>query len=368
MAYDIILLKNETEFNDSKKSLLSNNYPYLKELNINNESIFKQILGVVNTSLCWIVLPNVDVSDFDFKYELDDHEKKLVNIFYTEFDESVSLCLVNKKIIKELSETSTNFYDLLKQKSKLHNKQIGISCLFESKKDLDIIFISYDEENAEEHFKILSDKYGPRVKRVDGVKGIVNAHVAASLLSSTEFFYVIDADAELIDSFNFDYNKFNLLDYRYVHIWLSHNPINGLEYGYGGVKIFHKTMFKKQLNDYKNMIDMSTNISLGVKIIPVVSCITRFNTSKFSTWRAAFRECAKLASNSVGDYIPVMDNWRLFVWGNEANQKEPFWDICLLGAQQGKEFGIQNKENKVELNRINDFEWLETRFRNLFGV
>jgi hypothetical protein len=225
----------------------------------------------------------------------------------------------------------------------------------------DIVFISYDETNDEQHYAELKNRFsGFRVKRVNGITGILAAHRTAALLSNTQFFYVIDADAELIPEFNFDYDD---IDKRYVHIWFSRNPINGLEYGYGGVKMFHKSMFLgRQLDGNKSMIDMSTSISEGIKIIPTVSCITRFNTDPISTWRSAFRECTKLSSNLIDGCISEENKHRLEVWTTKADTTKSFYEECLKGARLGKMFGTQFANDRETLNKINDFYWLYQMF------
>ena len=48
----------------------------------------------------------------------------------------------------------------------------------------------------------------------------------------TKMFWVVDADAEVTESFNFDYIP-DVYDEEVVPM-ASKNPINGLEYGYGG--------------------------------------------------------------------------------------------------------------------------------------
>ena len=62
---------------------------------------------------------------------------------------------------------------------------------------LDIIFISYDEINAEENWNKLITK-APYAKRIHGIKGIFEAHKAAAELATTELFYVVDADMEIL--------------------------------------------------------------------------------------------------------------------------------------------------------------------------
>jgi len=61
----------------------------------------------------------------------------------------------------------------------------------------DIVFISYNETNAEENWLKLKERF-PRAKRVDGVKGIHQAHIAAAKKCFTKMFWVVDADAIIL--------------------------------------------------------------------------------------------------------------------------------------------------------------------------
>ena len=86
----------------------------------------------------------------------------------------------------------------------------------------DIVFISYHEPNAEENYENLYERfnqvglYGERVKRISNVKGIHNAHVEAAKLASTDYFFVVDGDAVIVDDFNFDYRS---KDKDTVHVY-----------------------------------------------------------------------------------------------------------------------------------------------------
>ena len=66
----------------------------------------------------------------------------------------------------------------------------------------DIVFISYREPNADESFSKLKERF-PRVKRVHGVKGIHQAHIAAAKKCFTKMIWIVDADALIVDDFNF---------------------------------------------------------------------------------------------------------------------------------------------------------------------
>ena len=158
----------------------------------------------------------------------------------------------------------------------------------------DIVFISYREPNADESFSKLKERF-PRVKRVHGVKGIHQAHIAAAKKCFTKMIWIVDADALIVDDFNFDYVvPEHQLDH--VYVWRAKNPINGLVYGYGGIKLFPR---KLTLNMDTSKPDMTTSISSKFKAIPEVANITAFNTDPFNTWKGAFRECAKLSSKTI---------------------------------------------------------------------
>ena len=223
----------------------------------------------------------------------------------------------------------------------------------------DIIFISYNEPNAEENWQKLKDRF-PMTKRVNGIKGIHQSHIAAAKKSFTKMFWVVDGDAIIKDDFKFDYIV-SEWDLNTVHVWRSENPVNGLIYGYGGVKLLPTSLTKKM--DISKT-DMTTSISSRFKIANAISNITNFNTDPFNTWKSAFRECVKLSSNTI-DRHNIKDNKeRLEIWCTIGSDK-PFGEFSILGANQGKEYGIANTGNVEMLSKINDWEWLTSEFNKL---
>ena len=158
----------------------------------------------------------------------------------------------------------------------------------------EIIFLSNNEPYSDNHWNKLKSRF-PTAIRINGIQGIHEAHQEAARRAMTSNFWVVDADAVIVDEFNFDY-EISEYDTNFVHIWHSRNPVNDLEYGYGGVKLFPKSAV---LNSKKNSIDFTTSLEIGVKIIPEVANITAFNHNEFSTWRSAFRECVKLLSSKI---------------------------------------------------------------------
>jgi hypothetical protein len=169
-------------------------------------------------------------------------------------------------------------------------------------------------------------------------------------------FWVVDGDAEIVDTFNFDYvvSKYDL---ECVHVWRSRNPVNGLEYGYGGVKLLPK---KLTMNMDLSKTDMTTSISPLFKAMEEISNITAFNTDPFNSWKSAFRECCKLASRVIDRQDDTETQSRLDTWCTVGTDV----DACA-GALAGREYGFRYKDDPVALSKINDFEWLHEQFNNL---
>jgi len=216
----------------------------------------------------------------------------------------------------------------------------------------DIIFISYQEPNADKNYSLLKEKF-PFVKRVHGIKGIHKAHIQAAKKSLTNMLWIVDGDAVVLDNFNFEY-KVSKYDLDCVHVWQSKNPLNDLVYGYGGIKLFPKDM---TINMDVTKADMTTSISKKFKAMQDISNITEFNTGEFETWKSAFRECAKLASKTIDRQNEEETNERLKVWTTVANGK--FSEYALRGARAGMEFGLSNKS---DISLINNFDWLREKF------
>ena len=216
----------------------------------------------------------------------------------------------------------------------------------------DAVFISYNEPDADERYKRLLERY-PNTKRVHGVKGIHQAHIEAAKKCYTKMFWVIDGDADLLPEFNLDH-KVSEYDLDCVHVWRSRNPINDLVYGYGGVKLLPRRL---TMNVDVSSTDMTTSISDRFKAMPFVSNVTNFNTDEFSTWKSAFRECAKLSSKVIDRQEEGETNERLKIWTTRAHGR--FCEFAIRGARAGMEFGLSSGS---DLRLINNFDWLQERF------
>jgi hypothetical protein len=218
----------------------------------------------------------------------------------------------------------------------------------------DVFFISFGERLAEQHWEIVRAR-SPYAKWIANVQGIRKAHYKAAQQSKTEYFWVVDADSELVDDFNFDLkiNRRQIASY-FFH---SRNPVNGLEYGHGGIKLLHKFSVLKTPAKY---FDFTTSITEINTVIPVVASVNKFNETEFSTWRTAFRETVKLSSKLIQNQNDYETEQRLDVWLNQATGD--FSEYCLLGARSGLDYSQKNRDSIESLSLINNYQWLEEKF------
>jgi len=217
----------------------------------------------------------------------------------------------------------------------------------------DIVFISYQEPSADANYAALKARF-PMTKRVHGIKGIHQAHIKAAKKCFTKMCWIVDADAIILNNFNFDYIvPEHQLDH--VHVWRSQNPINDLVYGYGGVKLFPRNL---TINMDLTKPDMTTSISPHFIAVDKVANITAFNTDPFNTWKSAFRECAKLSSKIISRQNNEETEQRLDAWCTKGIERQ-YGDYAIAGANAGREFGISNRSDII---LINNFEWLHEQF------
>jgi hypothetical protein len=226
--------------------------------------------------------------------------------------------------------------------------------------EYDIVFISYYEPNSDYNYKKLCERF-PRAKRINGVRGIHQAHIEAAKLCETDYIWIVDGDAEIVNDFNFDY-VVPFFHHEVVRVWRSKNPINDLVYGYGGVKLLPRT---STIRMNKDKPDMTTSICKHYEPIMVISNITRFNTDSFNTWRSAFRECCKLSSQVINNQVTDETKERLDVWCGVGRDKL-FGDFAIEGAISGRMYGYQNRNDLIALRKINDFDWMKENYDRFY--
>lgn len=221
----------------------------------------------------------------------------------------------------------------------------------------DIVFLSYNEAKAEENWASFKARF-PRAQRVHGVKGIVAAHQAAAAKCDTKWFWVVDADNIIDDAFDFSFKWPNSAQHPHsVAVWRARNNVNGLVYGYGGVKLLPR---RRVLEISPTVVDFTTSIGDQFYVMKDIASTTVINSSPFEAWKSGFREAAKLASSIIDRQNSEETESRLTTWCEYARGE--YADEVLAGANAGREFGVRATTDRSSLVLLNDYDWLQKQY------
>ena len=233
--------------------------------------------------------------------------------------------------------------------------------------DYDIIYLSYDEPNAEKNYADLLTKV-PWAKRVHGVEGSDAAHKACAELSETDRFITVDGDNQINPAFilqEIDFKQHADLEHSVIS-WCGKNIINGLMYGNGGLKFWPKQYvlnMKTHENADPNNLQAQVDFCWDLKYIQQNSCYSNVynNETPQQAWRAGFREGVKMALDqgvkpSNEDFLN--GHWknlhRLWIWLMVgADVKNGNW--AIYGAREGLYKTMCTDWDYVN---VRDFEYL----------
>lgn len=344
--YDIFFVSNNN-IDSNAWTKFKSRFPSAQK--IENAKTFIDVAKKSFTKHFWVVWDNLEIQDnFTFDYKIPEWDSKYVHVFKNgDYFDGVCIFPKSAKILQR--EWDYRFFTNKKE----------IDTVATQPKPYDVAFISYHEKFATENYNKLIKKV-PNAQWTRDVKGIHFAHIEAAKKATTEMFYIVDADADVLDDFKFDmqipYYDFNAR--KSVYVWRSKNPINDLEYGYGGVKLFPR---KLTIDMDTTKPDMTTSISDSFRPMDTVANSTIINTDPFTTWKSAFRECVKLSSRIIDRQDDTETTNRLDTWCNVGADKL-YGEYSIRGAQEGREYGKQNSNDIEALYKINDFEWLKERF------
>jgi hypothetical protein len=230
--------------------------------------------------------------------------------------------------------------------------------------ELDVVFLSYDEPNADQHYADLCNKV-PWAKRIHGVKGSDAAHKAAAEASETEWVITVDADNIVSNKFfnlEFDPNNKDIQ----VYSWLARNRINGLLYGNGGLKIWRKdfilNMKSHEVSDSdRGQVDFCWED--GYKQFAECYSETVITGSPFQAWRAGFREGVKMTlldgvkipADEIRERIWWHNLHRLKIWSTVGAHEENGL-YAIYGARLGQWMANCTDWNYID---VRDFEVLK---------
>jgi len=240
--------------------------------------------------------------------------------------------------------------------------------------DYDIIYLSYDEPNAEKNYVDLCQKV-PWAKRVHGVEGSDAAHKACAKLSETDRFITIDGDNIIDQQFlNQEIDFDEHIDLKSCVIsWAGRNIINGLMYGNGGIKCWPKEFvlnMKTHENAEPDNAHAQVDFCWDVQYIQQNSCFSDVynNATAQQAWRAGFREGVKMALDR-GVKVTVEEfhknHWknlhRLYIWLMVgADVEHGKW--AIYGARQGL---YKTMCTDWDYINVRDFEYLNSMWKEV---
>ena len=229
----------------------------------------------------------------------------------------------------------------------------------------DIIFLSYDEPNAEKNYADLLSKV-PWAKRVHGVKGSDAAHKACAKLCETEYFVTVDGD-NIVDSkfleVEIDLDELKLTK-DHVFSWCGKVYVNHLMYGNGGLKMWTpkfvnnmRTHENSDPKDVRGLVEFCFDDKYYQFNENYSESFT--NASPFQAWRAGFREGVKMSLDQGAKVNDLKTIWwqnyhRLLVWCNiGVDVENGIWSI--FGAREG---AYLTNCTTWDYTHVRDFEWL----------
>ena len=242
--------------------------------------------------------------------------------------------------------------------------------------DYDIIYLSYDEPNAEKNYADLLTK-APWAKRVHGVEGSDAAHKACATLSETDRFITVDGDNIVRPGFLeqvLDIPQGSDLESSVIS-WCGKNEINGLMYGNGGIKCWPKE-YVLQMKTHENAdpgnVAAQVDFCWDLKYIQQNSCYSDVhnNATPQQAWRAGFREGVKMALDSGAKPTKeqlLKGHWknlhRLWIWLMIGADVEN-GDWAILGARAGLYMTMCTEWDFVQ---VRDFEYLNNLWSTSFA-
>jgi hypothetical protein len=217
---------------------------------------------------------------------------------------------------------------------------------------MDIIFLSYDEPNAEENWKRLKEKF-PRAKRSHGVKGRTKAYHAAASMSDTDYFFAVFPTIEIADDFDFEFQPDRLREACH-YIFHCKNPVNGLEYGHRAVILYNKHLCLSTMHP-----NLDFTLSQPHTVVPQLCGTSHFNQTPEISWRVAFREVLKLCEMKP----TVESRFRLKKWCELGTGQHA--EFAQKGANDAIEYFEKNKHNKNALMLSYELDWLKRKFESI---
>jgi hypothetical protein len=223
--------------------------------------------------------------------------------------------------------------------------------------EFDVVFLSYDEPNADLHYADLCNKI-PWAKRVHGVKGSDAAHKEAAKLSETDWVITVDADNIVNPNFfNLDIIEDPKIE---VYSWSAKNRINGLLYGNGGLKMWKKD-FILNMKSHEASESARAQVDFcweeGYQQFKECYSETVITGSPFQAWRAGFREGVKMTLQD-GVRVPPQEIKNTVWWHNLHRLR--MWSTVGMHEENGK-YAILGARMGTWMANCTDWDYIQVR-------
>jgi hypothetical protein len=233
----------------------------------------------------------------------------------------------------------------------------------------DIVYISYDEPDADQLFAKLQSISPRPPLRVHGVKGFDAAHKQAAKLAKTDRFIIVDGDNLVRKSFfgmSVDTGKHPS---DVVYSYTALNSVNGLAYGNGGVKLWPRKLLST-IDTHEKGAGNDFCWTFRYWQMPDVVSDVQFAQSPYHAFRAGYREAVKLSQvkdKTLADWPTTRKKIfppnlsRLLVWATVGGDV-PNGDWAVYGARCGlAHLWLDNLSGDL----IRDYDWFADRWQQL---
>jgi Glycosyltransferase family 28 C-terminal domain len=241
--------------------------------------------------------------------------------------------------------------------------------------EYDVIFLSFDEPDADANWRTLSERVGKAV-RVHGVTGFDASHKAAAAASTTERFILVDADNVMDERFFSVETPVPALFDDATWQWCSVNNVTGLAYPFGGPKVWTRTQVNA-MRSHEACEDRGAPMATDFWAQPGYYTFQRIfsanvtNGSPYQSFRSAFREGAKLAGwnglvRTPADFKKISkmpQSRRLAIWMSVGADIQNGW-WSLLGARMGF---LSYFDPHFEHAKVGEYGWFESYWDTIFA-
>lgn len=229
--------------------------------------------------------------------------------------------------------------------------------------DYSIVFLSYDEPNADVNYNHLLTLF-PNAMRVHGIKGLDAAHKACARISKTDRVVIVDGDNQVLPSLKNIINIKDSVDLSdKVISWSSFNIVNHTSYGNGSVKCWPVHILEQmKTHEIGSTIDFDLSKYLELNLI---ASHTIINSSAQQAFRAGFRDSIKLLLSGDKDFDKMdwRNLYRLYNWMHIGSDvKYGLW--AIYGARLGAFLLLRGIVPTI----VNDVNELTELFQRYFGL